>query len=359
MRVGQGTAQRLERLRAALAEASLDGLIITDASNWHYFSGFTGDAGALLVAREQVVLVTDSRYVEVAGQEAPLARIVQHGASLEETLQREIAALGGGRWGFEADSLTVARRARLSDPEVELVPTEGIGAGLRSVKDAEEVAAIRHACAIADQALGEAFLRLQPGVREDELAFWLEQRMRELGAEGKGFGLIVASGPRGSLPHGAASDRVVQAGELVTFDIGCRVQGYHSDITRTFAVGRVPDELRRMHDIVLQAQLAGVARIRPGVLGREVDQAARGVIEAAGYGERFGHSTGHGVGLEVHEQPRISRLGDRALEPGMVITVEPGIYVPGLGGVRIEDTVLVTETGPEVLTPSPKELRTA
>lgn len=350
---------RVARLRAEMKELSLDGMVITDEFNWRYFSGFSGDAGVLLVGASDAVLVTDSRYVEQAAAQTRGVRIVQHGVPMENTLHDEVAALGGGRWGFEADNVTVARRARFERLEVELVPTEGLGMHLRAVKDAVEIAAIRHACAIADQALTEVFSRLRPGEREDELAMWLEGRMHELGGEGKAFSLIVASGPRGSLPHGSASDRRLGAGELVTFDIGCRVHGYHSDITRTFAVGKASDELRRIYDIVLAAQLAGLRAIRPGVAGREVDAQARGVIEAAGYGERFGHSTGHGVGLEVHELPRLARLGDEPLQPGMVVTVEPGIYVPGLGGVRIEDSVLVTENGAEVLTPSTKELRTA
>lgn len=350
---------RLHRLRAEMDRLSLDGMIITNDVNWHYLSGFTGDSGALLVGRSDIALLTDSRYTEAAAEEAAGVRVVLHGTPMEDALGREISRIGGTRWGFEADHVTVSRRAGFDRLGVELTPTEGICLRLRAWKDEIELAAIRQACAIADQAVDEVFARLRPGIREDKLARWIDERMYELGAEGKGFGFIVASGPRGSLPHGAASSRVIAAGEMVTFDIGCRVHGYHSDITRTFAVGEVSDELRRIYGVVLEAQRVGIAAVRPGAIGREVDRAARAVIEAAGYGERFGHSLGHGVGLEIHENPRLRRESDEVLEPGMVVTIEPGIYVPGLGGVRIEDTVEVTASGCQVLTPSRKELRTA
>lgn len=348
---------RLAALRLRLQAEGLDGMLVSFDRNFRYLSGFSGDAGILLVGREDAVLITDSRYIETAEQEVRGARALMYRGRLDETIRQEIEALGGRRWGFEADRLTYAEFQRLQALPVELAPTSALVEGLREVKAPDELAAIRHACQIAVQALEELFPRLRPGMREVEAALWLEMRMRELGAEGPAFEFIVASGPRGSLPHGSASHKQLAKGELVTFDVGCRFLGYHSDITRTVALGQPPEELAKVYRAVLAAQLAGLAAVRAGVPAREVDGAARAVIAAAGYGERFGHGTGHGVGLEIHEQPLLGARGEATLAAGMVVTVEPGIYLPGVGGIRIEDTVLVTQDGCEILTPSSKELR--
>ncbi len=336
----------------------LDGMLVSSDTNFRYLTGFFGDAGALLVGREDAVLLTDSRYIEMAQQEAEGARALMHVGRLEEAVGEQMERLGGARWGFEAEHVRYAEYQRLAGFNVELVPTSSLIEQIREVKEPDEVAAIRHACTITVQALEELFVRLRPGMRETEAAFWLESRMRELGADGPAFEFIVASGPRGSLPHGGAGAKPLALGELVTFDVGCRFLGYHSDITRTVAIGEPSAELRRIYAVVLEAQQVGLAAVRAGVLARDIDAAVRGVIAGAGYGERFGHGTGHGVGLEIHELPSVGARGEQTLAAGMVVTVEPGIYLPGVGGVRIEDTVLVTEDGCEILTQSPKELRT-
>ncbi len=334
----------------------LDGMVVSFDRNFRYLTGFTGDAGVLLVTADDAALITDSRYIETAQQEAEGARAVllKHAEEIGE----QILSLGGKRWGFEAERLLYSGYERLQALGVELVPTYDLIEELRAVKDTDELSAIRHACEIAVQGLEELFLRLRPGMTEAEASFWLDGRMRELGAEGPAFDFIVASGPRGSLPHGGTSQKPLADGELVTFDVGCRFLGYHSDITRTVAIGRPPAELQRVYEIVREAQEAGLRAVRAGVLGRDVDAAARGVIERAGYGERFGHGTGHGVGLEIHELPRLGERSEQVLAAGMIVTVEPGIYLPSQGGVRIEDTVVVTDGGCEILTRSPKELRT-
>ncbi len=349
--------ERLAALRRRLAAAELDGFITFTEQDFSYLADFSGDAGALVVGREDALLLTDSRYIETAEAEVRGARTAQHGASLAQDVAQAVQAMGGDRWGFDAVALSFDIYQRLLEPGVPLVPTRGIVLALRMVKDEEEIAKLRRACSIAADALEEAIDRVRPGIKERDLALWLEVRMREMGAEGPAFPFIVASGPRGSLPHATAGDREFQAGDMVTFDVGCRYFGYHSDITRTVAVGTPQAELQRVYQVVRAAQEAGIAAVRPGAQARDVDAAARQVIAKAGYGERFGHGTGHGVGLEIHEWPQISSRSDDTLEPGMVLTVEPGIYLPGVGGVRIEDTVLVTSEGAQILTVSPKSLR--
>ena len=348
---------RLSALRQRLTREGLDGFLTFTEQDFFYLSGFSGDAGALLVSRDDALLLTDSRYIETAAAEVRGARTSQHGGSLTDDVAEAVRQMGGERWGFDAEQVSYGLYQGLQEEGVPLFPTKGLLLAQRMVKDAEEVARLRRACAIAADALEEAIDRLRPGMKERDAALWLEMRMREMGAEGPAFPFIVASGPRGSLPHATAGDRVLAQGDMVTLDVGCRYFGYHSDITRTVAVGTPHAELERVYGLVLQAQEAGIAAVRAGVSARDVDAAARRVIADAGYGDRFGHGTGHGVGLEIHEWPRVSSRSDDILAAGMVLTVEPGIYLPGVGGVRIEDTVLVTEAGAEVLTVSPKTLR--
>jgi Xaa-Pro aminopeptidase len=233
---------------------------------------------------------------------------------------------------------------------VTLTPTEGIVERLRLRKDEGEIAAIRRACAITDQALESLRREIRVGMAERTLALKLEVRMREAGAEGAAFPFIVASGARSALPHGAPTERRVEAGDLLTFDVGAVVDGYHSDMTRTYFVHHIEDRARAVYDVVLEALELGVGRVRPGTVAREVDEAVRTFIAGRGYGEAFVHSTGHGVGLEIHEGPLLASTGEVVLEEGMVVTVEPGVYLPGFGGVRIEETVVVRKRGPEILT---------
>lgn len=356
----QATRERLEKLRRRLAEENVDGLLVGSPANRRYLSGFTGSAGWLLITAERAELWTDFRYLEQAAAQAPAYEIVRHEVNFYEHLGRRVRELGLARLGFERDHLRYGewQRLRAGVPEtVELVPVAGWIEELRRVKDAGEIAAIRRAARIADEALLEVLAELRPGVTEREVALQLEFAMRRRGADGVAFEIIVASGPRSALPHGTASERVIEAGDLVTIDYGAVHAGYASDCTRTVVVGPASERHRQIYNIVLEAQRRALAAVRPGATGAEVDRAAREVIAAAGYGDHFGHATGHGVGLDVHEGPRLSATGQEdVLAPGMVVTVEPGIYLPGWGGVRIEDLVLVTGSGGEILTRVTKEL---
>lgn len=352
--------QRLEKVRRQLAAAGLDGLFVTGATNRRYLSGFTGSAGALLLTAERAVLLTDARYTQQAEAEAPAYKLVIHRpGQLWQALAHELAAGGCKSLGFEAQHMTVAQfetaREQLlagsSLPELDLQPTENLVEQLRQVKDDAEISLIRRAAALTDAALSELLADLQPGVSELELAVELEFKLKRAGAQSLAFPIIVVSGPRSALPHGQPSQRRLRAGDFVTIDVGCVWQGYASDLTRTIVVGEPTARHVEVYETVLAAQLAGLAAVKPGVTGRTVDAAARKVIEAAGYGQYFGHGLGHGVGLDVHEGPRLAWTSQQVLQPGMVVTVEPGIYLPDWGGVRIEDLVLVTETGHEILSP--------
>ena len=358
---------RLTRARAALGHGDdpCEALLVTHLTNVRYLTGFTGSAGLLVLPAEgQAVLVTDGRYEEQAAGEIDAA-----GAPVEVRIgrtvarQREVvAALVGStaRLGLEADHVSWADQRRYAAswfPGVELVATTGLVERLRATKDDGEVARIEAACAIADAALADVAQRLADGLTEAAFARALDDRMRDLGADDLSFETIVASGPNGSRPHHSPAGRTIERGDLVVIDFGALVDGYHSDMTRTIAVGgraALDDEQRRMVDVVAEAQAAGVAAVGPGVPARAVDEACRAVIDSAGWGDAFVHGTGHGVGLDIHEDPRVSSTAEGALAPGHVVTVEPGVYLPGRGGVRIEDTVVVTAAGGRTLTHAPK-----
>jgi len=341
--------KRVEALRKTL-EAE-EGFLVTSRENVRYLSGFTGTAGTVFISADRAVFLTDFRYLsqseeEVSGMERKVY------AKRLEALAETAADSGISRLKFEADSVYYGAYEEIRDTlkGIELTPAKEVVEGLRRVKDDDELAAMRRAVEVAARAWEETTAAPMAGVREMDISVDLEFRLKRAGSEKAPFDFIVASGPRGALPHGVASERRVQTGEFVTFDFGACAHGYFSDLTRTVAVGPVSEELRRMYDLVLEANRAGIAAVRPGARAGEVDAAARGVIERAGYGERFGHGTGHGLGLEIHENLRIARGQDRELVRDMVFTVEPGIYVPEVGGVRIEDMVRVTEDGAEVLT---------
>ncbi len=357
---GGTTADRLSRLRARLAERDLPALLVTAPANRRYLSGFAGSAGFLLVTAERRVLVTDFRYQEAAALEAGgFERLIyRKEQELKEALQRLVREAGVSRLGFEAAHLTVSRRGWFGEalPGVELVPAEGIVEALRLVKDAGEIARVRRAMALAEEAFTRLLPQVAPGRSERELALELEFTMRRLGADGPSFDFIVASGPRASLPHGQPTGRRLERGDLVVFDFGAVFEGYCSDMTRTVVVGTPDARQQEIHAVVLAAHRAAAAAVRAGVAAGEVDRAAREVIEAAGYGEQFGHGTGHGLGLEVHEERRLGPDREETLAAGMLVTIEPGIYLPGWGGVRIEDTVLVTADGCESLNATTKEL---
>jgi len=345
---------RLERLRALMHQQQLDGVIISKPENRVYFSGFTGSSGVLLVSGAENRLITDFRYLEQAEAEAPEFIVIRHGSDQNPTLKMEIDIMGLKRVGFEGDFYTWDAYRRLT--EVAAEPVAVHLDELRIAKDAQEIALVRQAVLLADKAFTHVLSYIKPGVRENDIALELEFHMRKNGAEKIAFDIIVASGKRSALPHGRASAKIIEVGDMITMDFGAVYQGYHSDITRTVIVGRASAKQREVYNLVLTAQLAGVAAVAPGITGREVDAAAREIITAAGYGEYFGHGLGHGVGLVIHEQPRLAPGSEIILSPGMVVTVEPGVYLPDWGGVRIEDTVVVAAAGAEVLTASSKEL---
>ncbi len=349
--------ERLGRLRERLAAADLDGIALVKPQNLTYVSGFTGSAGIAVITATEAHLVLDFRYIEQAAVQAPQFTRLRAQGQLVDDAAALVRRLGLRRVGIEEEYLPVGafRRLQAGTAPSEIVPVEGLD-HIRWQKDPEEMAAIRRAAAVADAAFAEVLPAIRPGAVEREIAIELEMRMRRRGAERMAFDIIVASGPRSALPHGVASDRIIGPGEYVTVDFGAVVGGYCSDCTRTVVTGPVTDRQREVYDTVLRAQGAALAGLRPGLTGREADALARSVIVDAGYGEAFGHSLGHGVGLAVHEGPTLSPREEAVLQPGAVVTVEPGIYLEGWGGVRIEDLVVVTGAGCENLTRSPKDL---
>jgi len=355
-------ASRLPALRGLLDDAGCDGLVVSELTNIRYLTGFTGSAALVLVTAHDTVFVTDGRYRDQSADE-----LGRHGitADLRVVPAEPDSAVAGAardrgisRLGLEADAVTWAQQQRWAGTlltDGDLVSTSGLVQGLRLVKDPGEVARIRTACAIADRALEQVRPRLSDRPTESEFAGALDAAMRDLGAADVSFETIVASGPNGAKPHHRPSSRRIVDGDLVVVDFGALLDGYHSDMTRTVAVGDIGDDRRRMLDVVLAAQQAGVEAVAAGVDAREVDRACREVIDEAGWGEAFLHSTGHGVGLDIHEEPRVSGRSTATLVAGHVVTVEPGVYLPDLGGVRIEDTLLVTDGGSDRLTQAPKD----
>jgi Xaa-Pro aminopeptidase len=356
---------RAARLRSRLTEVACDALLVTNLTNVRYLSGFTGSAALLLVPADEaaeLVFVTDGRYRDQAASQLADAGVAARTViAMEEDGRRRAlagAALGLGRLGLEAENVTWSQKRRFAAdwfPDAQLVPTVGLVESLRLVKDAGEVARIQAACEMADAALAAVRHRLGEGPTEAEVALELEWQMRRLGAEGPSFETIVASGPNGAMPHHRAADRRIADGDLVVLDFGALVDGYHSDMTRTVMIGEPSDTQARMYDVVREAQAAGVAAVKAGAEASAVDDACRSVIREAGWDEAFLHATGHGVGLDIHEPPRVARTADAMLSDGQVVTVEPGVYLAEHGGVRIEDTVVVTSEGCRTLTLAPKE----
>jgi len=350
------TESRIQALRAELEAAGLEAMLVSSDVNRRYLSGFTGTAGALLFTPRGQYLLTDFRYMTQAPAQAPDYTVVEHAPDMMDTVGALLAEAGVKKLGFEERHVSYADWSAWSKAlsPVELVPVDGMAERLRVKKDADEIAVIQEAAKLADAAYAHILHFVRPGVTELDLAAELESFMRKNGATGPSFDTIVASGERSAMPHGVASGRKLQPGEFVTFDFGAYFQGYCSDLTRTIVVGEPTDRHREIYAIVLEAQEHALANIKPGMTGREADALTRETITRYGYGEFFGHGTGHGIGLEIHEAPRLSQRSDAVLVPGMVVTVEPGIYIPGFGGVRIEDDVVVTDTGIRVLTSSPK-----
>ncbi len=349
--------QRVKRLREQMFRQDVSYLLITDPNNRFYLSGFTGSTGVLLVGLEECFFLTDFRYIEQVKEQCPGYELIKvEQPSLFASLTQVLKGSKGDTLSFEENHLTVKEYLELKDllPGVALQPGNGLVEDLRMIKDAAEIPIIRQAMTIGDKAFQHILGFIKPGISEKELALELEFFMRKQGASGIAFDTIMASGPRSALPHGVASERKLQRGDFLTMDFGAIYQGYHSDMTRTVVLGEATNKQHEIYEIVLEAQLAGLAAVKAGVPAREVDETSRRVITERGYGEYFGHGTGHGVGLAIHERPRVNTKDDTILQPGMVITIEPGIYLPDWGGVRIEDSVLVTEQGCEILTSSPK-----
>ncbi|MCA0147649.1 aminopeptidase P family protein [Rossellomorea vietnamensis] len=348
---------KIERLRETFSENELDGILLTSMYNRRYMTNFTGSSGVVLISKEKALFITDFRYIEQATEQAADYEIVQHTGPIHEEVAKQVKNLGITKLGFEKNDMTYSAFESYRDTvEAEMVPVSGLVEKLRLIKTPEELNIIKDAADIADAAFKHILDFIKPGVTELEVSNELEFFMRKAGATSSSFDTIVASGYRSALPHGVASDKVIEKGDFVTLDYGAYYKGYCSDMTRTLSVGEPSEKLKEIYDVVLHSQLLAMDRIKPGMTGKEADAIARDYITEKGYGEYFGHTLGHGIGLEVHEGPGLSTRSDVVLEPGMIVTVEPGIYVPGVGGVRIEDDTLITEDSNETLTHSTKDL---
>ena len=353
-------SRRLARLRASFPAHRVEALLVTTPANISYLSGFTGSAGALLIFRRRALLVSDFRYLLQARQQAPGFRFVQAEKSLLEELAEVVRDSRIRRLGFEAENLSYHsfRQFATRLKGVKLVGLKQTVEQIRLVKDQGEQRKIQAAARITDQALRYALSLLKPGVSESKVALEVEHFIKSKSESGMAFDLIVASGRRSALPHAQPTSRKLRRGDLVVLDLGAKYQGYCSDLTRTVAIGKASRRQKEIYSVVHSAQAEALAEVRPGMAASKLDALARDHIKQAGFGRYFGHGLGHGVGLEVHEGPTLARKAKGVLEPGMVITIEPGIYIPNLGGVRIEDLVLVTKSGAKVLSrgPKPQEL---
>jgi Xaa-Pro aminopeptidase len=356
---------RHKNVYQAMDALEVDGMLLTHPADLAYLSNFTGDDSIGVFARKSFVLVTDFRYVEQARQEAGWLTLVERSGKIHkmaDALAHALAEAGLARVAFEANFMTVGQHDALVDAletlghDCELVPAENVMLNQRKVKDDHEIGLIRKSCDVAQETFNAVRGSIQAGETEGYLAGLLVMEMKARGATDPSFSPIVATAGNSALPHYRPDDTVIQNDQLLLFDWGCRVGGYCSDLTRTFALGRVSPKLKKIHQIVLEAHDAAVAFIRPGVSSKDVDAVARDIITRAGYGEEFGHGLGHGIGRDIHELPTLRKQGDEdELRPGMVVTVEPGIYLPGEGGVRIENDVLVTHSGRESLTDLPRD----
>ena len=354
-------SDRLDRLTARFPEIELDALLISAPENRRYLSGFTGSAGYLFITPERAVLVTDSRYTEQATNQAPDFQVIQVRGGWDWLLE-QMKETGVKRVGFESRNMTVATYDSLISAikddsalnQVSMIATADIPEEGRVFKDQRELAMLQRAINASDAAMEAVCPTITAGMTEREVAWRMEMAMRDFGADGISFDTIVASGPNGAMAHHRPSDRVIQEGEPIVIDMGAIVEGYCSDITRTVVVGEPDETFNKIYDIVLGAQLTAINMVKPGMTGEDCDGLSRAVIAEAGYGDNFGHSLGHGVGLAVHENPRVSPRSPDKLEPNMVFTVEPGIYLTGWGGIRIEDIVVLGDDGAKVMSKAGK-----
>jgi Xaa-Pro aminopeptidase len=358
--------RRLEQVRARMGELDLDGLLVSHPENRRYLSGFTGhdqppldSAGFLLITRGDACLITDGRYTIQAGAELSQElgiEVVLRSGSVHTALAEQVSKRSLKRLGFETAHLIHMwwRQLDKSLPDTDLVSTLRLVEPLRLSKDDGELAIIRRAISISDEAFNIVSRRIAAGMTEKQVAWDIEKTMRDLGADDRAFGTIVAAGPNGAMAHAVPGDRPIKEGEPIVIDMGARLKGYHSDMTRTLCLGEPPEKFREIYNLVLEAHLAAERQLRAGISGAQGDAYAREVIEAGGYGEQFTHSTGHGIGLEVHEGPSLRKLSEDTVPEGAVTSVEPGIYIEGWGGVRIEDLVLYRHDDVEVLTQAEK-----
>jgi Xaa-Pro aminopeptidase len=353
-------SDRRDKIRRQIKHEGLDGLLVTNFINVTYLTGFTGDDSFLLVSRGGETLVSDQRYTTQLEEECPALELAIRapGTKMLEFTAKTIEKTKVTRLGIEADSMSVALRDALAKalPKVELVATSGWVEELRLIKDKAEIERTRRACDFARRTFEVVRAKLTPEMTEQQVSNELEYQARQFGAKRMSFETIVAVGPRAALPHARPTRRRIGESDFTLIDWGVDEGLYMSDLTRVLATAKISPKLRNLYGVVLKAQLAGIDAVRPGATCEQVDRAARSVIEQAGFGKHFGHGLGHGIGLEIHEAPRLAQAQERELKPGMIVTVEPGIYFPGWGGIRIEDDVLVTKSGHEVLTCVPKEI---
>lgn len=348
---------RLRGVRAILSESGVDALLVTSPENRFYLSGFSGTAGTLLIGQKKAILLTDFRYTGQADMQAPLYSVRRYKDDYHQVLTELIKEAGWSRIGYESKKMSCFDYSRLDEKiSVQFIPLEETAEKLRMKKSCEEQEIMRRGAEKLDLAFSWLLEVIKPGMSERELAVELEIFLLRQGSERPSFNYIVASGERGAMPHGVASAKLLSEGELVTIDFGAVFEGYATDMTRTVALKKVDQHQKDIYDIVYRAQCEAVVAVKPGLTGKDIDSVARDIITEAGYGEQFGHGLGHSIGLETHEPPALNPKNNTTLQPGMVVTVEPGIYIPGWGGVRIEDMVLVTESGAVRLTQSPREL---
>lgn len=351
-------SSRLSSFRSRLNELNVEGALITKRENYMYMSGFTGTSANLIITADRAYLLTDFRYVEQAAKQAPLFEVVQHKPDINDTINEILSSEALKTFGIEDQSVSHAMY-NVYAGKFKTVELKGIGTTvdqLRSIKDEQEIETISRAVSIADEAFTHILSLIKPGITELDVAAELEYKMKKLGASGASFETIVASGLRSSMPHGVASEKKLELGDTITMDFGALYDHYCSDMTRTVFLGQPDKRMVDIYNIVLEAQLTSERGAVRGRTGKEVDKIARDIIYGKGYEGKFGHGLGHSLGLEIHENPRLSIGGDKVLENRMAVTIEPGIYVEGLGGVRIEDTIIIRDSNPQVLTKSPKEL---
>lgn len=347
---------KIDKLNHLFSEKDLDAIVVLSDYNRRYLSGFTGTSGALIITPKNNYLVTDFRYIDQATDQAPDFKIINLSNGLVQEVIEVLRQLNVQKVGFEGHLVSYDTYIELNQEGMSFISISDAIEEIRSVKDQEEINTIKKAAEIVDKTYEYILSIAKVGMTEQELKAELESKMLRLGASGPSFDTIVASGYRGALPHGVASDKKIEEGDMITLDFGAYYNGYVSDITRTFAIGQPDPKLLEIYNIVLEAQQTAVNKIKAGMTGEEADAIARDIISNYGYGEYFGHSTGHGIGLEIHEKPMLAKTAKTKLVPNNCVTVEPGIYIEGLGGIRIEDDILITKNGNEVFTKCTKDL---